>query len=63
VTRRSNWLVNLARRFLGAMVIREAPGEVEQGLDATDTAFDAPVPDEEIEKGPEQPDRHGEARH
>ncbi len=63
VVRRGTWLANLARRILGSMVLREAPGEAEQGLGAANEPFDEQAPGEETEKQPEQPERQGEARH
>ena len=62
VTRRGNWLVNLARRLLGAMVLREVPGEAEEELGATNEAFGEQTSTEETEKQPEQTEQHGEAR-
>lgn len=63
VTRRSNWLVNLSRRVLGSMVLRETPGEADQGLGAADEAFDGQTTNQETEERREQPEQHGEARH
>ena len=61
-TRRGNWLVNLSRRILGSIVLREVPDETEPELGAANESFEGPAPDEETEKRREQPDQHGEAR-
>ncbi|HUI08643.1 MAG TPA: diadenylate cyclase CdaA [Verrucomicrobiae bacterium] len=63
VTARGNWLVDLARRVLGSMVLREAPSEGEPELGATGETFDEPAVREPSEKQPEEPERRGEARH
>jgi diadenylate cyclase len=60
--RRGNWLVNLARRFLGSMVLREAPSEAEPGLGAGNESFAGPAAELETETRQEQPEGHGEAR-
>jgi diadenylate cyclase len=62
-TRPGNWLVNLARRVLGSLFVRETPGEPEEGLGAANDVFEGPPLDEEAEKRRAQPKQHGEARH
>ena len=62
VPRRSNWLVNLSRRVLGSMVLRETPGEAEDELGAANESFEGPAPDGETEQRREQPEQQGEAR-
>jgi hypothetical protein len=62
VTRRGNWLVNLARRVLSTIVVRETPSDAEPDLGTPPESFKGPTPDGEAEKRREQPEQHGEAR-
>jgi diadenylate cyclase len=61
--RRGNWLVNLVRRLFGMLIVRESPGEAEEGLAMTGESVDSHASDDEAGGPREQQDQQGEARH
>jgi len=62
VPARGNWLVELVRRVLGSMVLREAPVEGEQELGTASGTFGEPSSNEAPREQPQQSERHGEVR-
>ena len=62
VTRRGNWLTDLARRVFGTLIMREAPDEADEDPALADEPAGAHAPDEEPEAPRERQEQQGEAR-